>query len=449
MLQTKTWKLRLAGHKKPLLFCTSRCHEGCNQLFTLSTDGHLRTWDLDDKTSRKVELGFPDSCGKPEGMRAFFTACALTAPPPKPPAPPKSAAEEEKEKENTNSLNAVAGAALAQVGAAGEGGEAADSSKDDAGKRPNVGSGMHVVCGNNQGRIGEFTPEFGDFIREYIGHTGRITNIQVISDGKKQGFASASIDGTVRLWHRDSGSCLALLNISCPANFVAIWPTIPVKYAETGGDDGGASPGGSPGGPAGAANPAEEKLDPKMLFPGPKTELLGIACGDGKLRIVDVKSLKCAGAHDPGLPFLEDLTAALFFQKPKPPPEKELTKLVTQMTTAPAWLSVAGEGNADATDAQKTLSALGDAMSSVSPELFILVGSVSGKLSQVHAKTGNSKYVKWIQGHSDAVTGVISLPDPQRVATCGEDARMKIWDVQTMKKIEDIGGHESGCTEIV
>jgi WD40 repeat protein len=65
-------------------------------------------------------------------------------------------------------------------------------------------------------------------------------------------------------------------------------------------------------------------------------------------------------------------------------------------------------------------------------------------------ETSTIKPHKKFEGHTDAVTGAIHLPDGQRMMTCSFDGSMRVWNLKSGKQIgEDLRDGDSKVWTVV
>ncbi|MBN1965679.1 MAG: ABC transporter permease subunit [Anaerolineae bacterium] len=243
--------------------------------------------------------------------------------------------------------------------------------------------------------------ETGAVDRVAIGHNDTVLSVAFSPDGEM--FATASIDGTVRLWRTGIAGFIRVVN-------------------------------------------THEAAVTAVIF-HPAGEWFLTASEDGTARLWEVEKLDPTAPDDPVLAFAghaAGLTGAAFS------PDGALLLTGSEDGTARLWDVATGderERYGQLADEAAGIAAVPVTSVAFTPDgAQIMLGDATGQV-QVIALDGND-VVATLDGHTAAVTSIAISPDGTRAVTASEDGTARVWDFASGESQLTFTGHTAAVNSV-
>ena len=155
-----------------------------------------------------------------------------------------------------------------------------------------------------------------------------------------------------------------------------------------------------------------------------KGAVIAAACADGRVYVLDAAALGSAPLHTVAPPAADAIPSSLSFLS-----SAELLAGYSNGDVVVIDVSKGTAGARVSTGSYVTSVSVGPASTSASPAPRFLSGHADGTL-RVHGGGSGASSATVVQGHTSAVTSVAVHPVDGRVATCGHDEMVRLWEVR-------------------
>jgi WD40 repeat protein len=284
--------------------------------------------------------------------------------------------------------------------------------------------GLHLASASQDGTVKVWEVTTGRLVADCLGHQGYATGVAFSPRGEV--IASASDDGKLKLYEAFTGRLLTVCTgHEAPVTSLAFAPE--GRYLASAGNDGTVKVWDALTGRLAAdCRGHRERVNCLAFCPTPQRHLVASASWDGTVKVWRAKSgrlqTNCIGHGD-------WVTAVCFL------PDGRRLASGSRNGTVKIWDTMSGKLQNDCTGHHGWV--LGVCSS---PDGHWLASASGDRTVKVwEARTG--RLVVDCVGHRDEVTGVSFSPDGRWVASGSGDRTVKVWEARTGRLIADCVGH--------
>ena len=247
--------------------------------------------------------------------------------------------------------------------------------------------GMRVASASSDGTLRLWDVQTGETIQSFTGHTGGVNAVDIASNQLQ--LLSASADGSARLWDIETGEVLA------------------------------------------SVNPSEGSVLTATFSPDGRTALITEASGNSNLwNLNSSNSLRRFGGH----------TEPVFDAAFNPRGSTFLT--ASGDGTMRFWSVNTGGEIRRFLGHEARINAVAIAPDGISA----ISGDVNGSIRVWDIRFGQQ--IKQLFGHTDSVNALAVTPDSRFVVSGSEDGTVRVWNLETSEEVRRFRGHTAAVTTI-
>lgn len=288
----------------------------------------------------------------------------------------------------------------------------------------NAESPFFIYAGTACGHVGEFSSEYGQLIREFSGHSGPITSIQLISTTGTQAthLLTASRDKTLRVWDLETGNCVTVVSFESSVLCTDVYPQshpveeeVVVELMPLSDSDRSTM---------NFVNGQTIKAHTQVDKWTNATQLVAVGCQDGTFRIVDCKTWNTSSIVTPDKSMNADVLpvhameagAEVPMSLKKPPIDSPPAQPICVVQIFDMFVSEKQKEKDSKPPVLKDLNPqnvdmLNKAMETLSlidAGLFVRFGTTSGDFGVYKIRTGKLVYMRSLG--FDSISSIVSVP---------------------------------------